>query len=204
MKKWVMAVAMGGLIVSFQNCSPSQLGETGSLDASSQQNPVTGARISDLVPSKAVAIEIPNSPIVDSGVGAAYSKAINSFNSYSLILNPQTGVINALRGNGEVDSAIEFCLNSQQIAELEYLLENARLYNDLDKSQEPDQICTMDYRYPYAKLYFDDQKVSLGEKFSGCHIGADLEKTSSLKLKSFLGDLLTNLAGSKCSFEEVK
>ncbi len=198
MKKWVVAIAMGGLIISFQNCSKPNLNGTGSLDASSQENPVMQAPVSTLVPSKAVAVEIPNSPFVDLNVDGNSNK---SMNSYSLRVNTQTGVINVLLGNGEIDSSKEFCLGSEQISVLEDLLAHAQLYEAIEDSN-PDRICTMDYSYPYAKLHFTEKEVALGEKFSGCHKGADLEKVSSVKLKSFLSDVVSNL--KSCNFDAVQ
>jgi hypothetical protein len=205
MKKWMMALAFGCLIVSFQNCSRGGGVNSGSLDQSSQINPVTENAVTGLKPNEAEALVLPNTPFLDAQLQIAESKAAdaNPFDSSTLSMDPKTGVMNVVSADGSVDPDKIFCLSSEQIAELEGLLSAAQICAGEDKAASADVVCQMDYQFPYAKLQFSDQDVTLGERFSGCHTGTDLCGQSSRNLQKFIADVVKNLPAQTCHFESL-
>lgn len=207
MKKWMTALAFGCLIVSFQNCSKTNFSSDAGSNAQSlnQVNPATEDPVTSLKPDEAQAILLPNTPVLDAQLQSTQSKAAdaNPFDSNSLSLNPKTGVINVLSADGSADPDQLFCLSSEQIAQLEGLLNTARICAGEDLSANQDMACQLDYRFPYAKLQFTGQDVTLGERFSGCHTGTDLCGEGSKALQNFLAGLVTNLKNQACHFQDL-
>lgn len=164
------------------------------------------SELSSLSPSNAQSLEIPSSPAVDNAIAGVSSKASASddlFASFGLSLHPRTGVINVLQADGEYDPDLQFCMSSAQIAELEGLLEEARICDAQDTSASTDTMCTMDYQFPYAKLHFTERSVGLGERYSGCSRGPDLCGDQSKKLQLFLKGITSQLKTLNCNFQPL-
>ena len=82
-------------------------------------------------------------------------------------------------------------LSAEEAAELGELLAKARV-EDAEQKYGPDIVCTMDYRLPYARLYFDGAAaVELGEGSSGCPKVDLYDRESGARLR--LDQLLTQL-----------
>lgn len=200
MKRWTVLLLFGGLVISFQNCSRS-----GPDVSPNKMDSMSTSELSSLNPSEARSLEIPSSPTVDSAISGVSAKAASGddlFASFGLSIQPKTGVISVLQSDGEADPDLEFCMTSAQIAQLEGLLEDARICEAQDASQD-DVACTMDYRFPYAKLHFSDRSVGLGERYSGCSRGPDLCGDQSQKLQSFLKGITDQLKTLTCNFQSL-
>lgn len=154
---------------------------------------------------KVEVIEIPESPDVEEAISGVSAKAFTGkrlFISKTLLINPQNGLIEVVNANTGESSGEEFCLKSDQIDELQAILASARIC-EAQEVMDEDIACTMDYQFPYAKLHLLNQKVSLGEKFSGCHRGADLCGEYSQLMQGFIASILNELPQMSCSFEAL-
>ncbi len=207
MKKWTIAISFGVLILSFQNCSKSNFGTNDSA-SSAQVNPVVESSVTSLKPADAEVLQVPSNPFIDAGLSnvSAKTEDSNLFASKSLAIHTKTGVVDVVLPDGSLDESQQFCLKSEQISQLEGLLSASALCDAQVLKTQSEYGCSMEYAFPYAILQFSDKTVKLGEKFSGCHKGADLCGENSKNLKLFLNNLvqaLGTLAASKCNFENL-
>lgn len=81
------------------------------------------------------------------------------------------------------------CLTDADTNELNQILGGAAICET--KSQE-NQVCTMEYKSPYAILKYVSKDIRLGEQTSGCS-SIDLCESYPDLLKGYLADLKTNL-----------
>ncbi len=204
MKKWVGAFTLGILVISFQNCAKSNLGSLEPNQAS-QVNPAIETPVTSLEPAQAAAVALPNSPAIDAKIDSLQASPAdaNALNAYNLVIHTKTGIIDVIDANGDVDASKQFCLESAQIASLEGLLAASQICEGADESQNSDQLCQMEYSFPYAKLQFDGQSVSLGEKFSACHKGTDLCGNNAKQMKDFVSSVVSHLENQSCHFQSL-
>jgi len=203
MKRYVFAGFAFCLVVGFQNCSRNQLSDTGNSDALSNPAEVTPVEKVDV--SQTEMLEVPESAFLEAQLQAeiAQLKPTSTFASHHLEIDAKTGVVHVVDQNSEVLAGVQYCLSSSDMSELRSILESAKICED--KAAVDNQLnCTMDYRFPYAKLHFVDSEVALGEALSGCHKGPDLCGTEKDMLQGFLAHVQNNLSSMKCQFQVVK
>jgi hypothetical protein len=98
---------------------------------------------------------------------------------------------------------LQYCLNSRELFDLNSILSSAKLCEDKAANRSSEQLCTLEYRFPYARLHFLDSEVALGEKFDACSKGVDLCGDQKDQLQSYLGNVQSTLEAKKCDFQVV-
>jgi hypothetical protein len=177
MRKTYLAVIGFVLVLSFQNCS---------------QAPQPGGK--------------------DVGAGEASAPTYNKYSvsSYSTLavwdyvrsqyldVNLQTGEMVSYAEAGQVRGET-FCVPLAQMKELHQILNSAEVCEPIVNSQElAGQVCTMQYRYPYASLVDKSDEVRLGEKTNGCDVPIDLCGDKAQQLKNWTKSIVSNLSQMTC------
>lgn len=203
MKRYVFAGFAFCLVVGFQNCSRNQLSDGGG--ANSLSNPALVTPVEKVDVSQTEILEVPESAYLESQLQSdiTQSKPTSTFSSHHLEIDVKTGVIHVVDQNNEVISGVQYCLSSSEVNELRSILDTAKVCEDKAVVDE-NLNCTMDYKFPYAKLHFPDSELSLGESMSGCHKGPDLCGEQKDMLQGFLAHVQNNLSGKKCQFQVVQ
>ena len=193
------------LIFGFQNCAQSPQDF-----ASSSRNQLEQASESESslaavdLNQKVERIEVPESPELEQALRGVSSKSTFSgeslFISQTLFIYPQTGLIDVVNSQTGEKLGQNFCLKPDQMNQLQGILAAARICEAINV-EDSSQMCTMDYEFPYAKLYLLNQKVNLGEKFSGCHRGADLCGDYANLMRSFIFEVKSQLGTLDCEFQ---
>ncbi len=201
-------LAFTGLVLSFQNCGQnlSSIKENSSLVASSdtgsnQKAPTTEKSIYD----KLNVLEIPENPSLDESlsqtISGAMAKPENLFASKRLYVDPKSGQIKVVDQNEVEIQGVEFCMSEEDVSELQAILASAQMCSATEPSA--DQVCSQEFKYPYAKLHMDSDVVAVGESYSSCQRGPDLCGEYSALLKNFLSYIVVNLKSMQCQFESL-
>ncbi|WP_413289961.1 hypothetical protein [Bdellovibrio sp. HCB337] len=203
MKRYVFAGFAFCLVVGFQNCSRNQLSDTSATNALSNPAEVTPAEKIDV--SQTEILEVPESPYLEAQLQSAIqlSKPTSALSSHHLEIDVKTGVVHVVDQNNEVVAGVQYCLSSSDLNELRTILDTAKICEDKAAVDESSQ-CTMNYRFPYAKLHFPQAELALGEAMSGCHKGPDLCGDQKDMLQGFLAHVQSELASKKCEFQVVQ
>jgi hypothetical protein len=193
------------LIFGFQNCaqSPQDMALGGS-NQLTQASEGEGSLAAVDLNQNVERIEVPESPELEQTLRSLSSKTTYSgerlFLAHTLFIYPQTGLIDVVDSRAGEKLGQNFCLKSEQVHQLQGILAAARIC-EAKNIESPDLMCTMEYEFPYAKLYLLNQKVHLGEKFSGCHQGADLCGDYSALMKTFILEVKSQLPSLACGFQ---
>lgn len=193
------------LLLSFQNCGQSpQVGVNSSssnqfLQAAEGEGSFESVALDENVDR----IEVPESPELEQTLRGISSKAVYSgerlFISQTLFIDPQTGLIDVVDAQNGESVGQNFCLKQEQVNQLQGILAAARICES-KRVESAGQVCTMEYEFPYAKLHLLNQKVHLGERFSGCDQGTDLCGEYSVLMRNFISEVKSQLADLKCEF----
>lgn len=62
------------------------------------------------------------------------------------------------------------CLGSEKLAEMNAILAGSKICA-AQISRQPEQVCSMRMKRPYASLFADQKRVNLGEEFDACGTG---------------------------------
>ncbi|MGZ3742222.1 MAG: hypothetical protein ACXWRE_00735 [Pseudobdellovibrionaceae bacterium] len=202
MKRYVIAAFAFCLIISFQNCSPHHLSDVNNANALSNPTLVTPTEKVDV--SQTEMVEIPESAYLESQLQQDITAAspTSTFSAHHLEIDVKTGVVHVVDQNNEVLVGLQYCLNSSDMSELHTILDSAKVCED--QAVEDGQVCTAEYRFPYAKLHFLDSEISLGEALSGCNKGPDLCGDQKDMLQGLLTHIQGDLATRKCEFQVVQ
>lgn len=202
MKRSILAVMGFCVVISYQNCGRSQLADVNTSDSLS--NPVEVQPVQKIDVAQTQVIEVPENAFLEAQlqVPIQQAKPTSSLASHHLAIEVKTGIINVLDQNNEKVEGLQYCLSSQDLQRLDSILASAKICEDA--AAGADQNCTMNYKFPYAKLQLIDAEVPLGEAMSGCHRGPDLCGEQKDQLQSLLGEVQVNLPAKTCSFEVVK
>lgn len=170
-------------------------------------NPVVGTPIEKLDVSQTETVEIPESSFLESKLQAdiLQTKSTSNFTTHHLEIDVKTGVIHVIEENsGDSISGIKYCLNSQDLYTLGSILAASKICEEKIPAQNSSQVCTMEYKYPYAKLHIlNSEPVALGEVFNACSSGFDLCGDRKNQLQTFLGQVQSSLTAMKCDFQVV-
>ena len=174
------------LVLSFQNCSQPGLNPTGEQ-----------------------ASQYPNSPQKIALDTAEQMIVINNSNlsglsdeAYSIDLSNGMVIPGSLEGVG-TPSSKSFCATQEQLEELKVLLSSSEVCVPPVKVLDENQICTLEYQYPYATLVSDKLELKLGEKKGGCDQEIDLCGQQKELLRGWISHLLTQLKSQACTFQEI-
>jgi hypothetical protein len=203
MKRYVFAGFAFCLVVGFQNCSRNQLSDNVNNDSLSNPAQVTPAEKVDV--SQTEMLEIPESAYLETQLQSdiTQSKPTSTFSSHRLEIDVKTGVVHIVDQNNEVIEGLQYCLSSSDLNELHGILSSSTVCEDKAAADESLN-CSMEYKFPYAKLHFAEYELSLGESMSGCHKGPDLCGVQKDMLQGFLAQVQNNLAAKKCQFQVVQ
>jgi hypothetical protein len=205
MKRYVFAGFTFCLVIGFQNCSKNNFTDMNQGDALG--NPAVATPIEKLDVSQTEKIEIPESSYLESKLQAdiLQTKATSNFSTHHLEIEVRTGVIQVIEdNNGEAIQGLQYCLNSQDVAALNSILSSSNICEDKVANTGHDQVCTMEYKFPYAKLHIADaEPVNLGEVFNACSKGFDLCGDQKELLQNYLGQVQSSLDSKKCDFQVV-
>lgn len=159
----------------FQNCG--QIAKDNLLSQESQSGlQSTSIDIENL---KSIDFEYTNTEIQDRGGGRMVEVQVSSV--LKLDITRERYILN--------DESEWYCLTEADAKELSQILSGASICET--KLQE-NQVCTMEYKNPYAILKYTNKDIRLGEKTSGCS-SIDLCESYPDLLKGFLADLKANL-----------
>lgn len=166
------------LILAFQNCSqPSK-----SLHEESGPESSKGVGSYDLNEATKISFYIPSR---------------SSGARHELVVDLITGVINQINPDqNSSPNQAENCLNEAETEELRGLVQSAKICEG--PQPKPNQMCTMIYRYPYAEIHLDEEKISLGESTSGCSSGPDLCEPHQKLFQEKLESIAQNLDQKTC------
>lgn len=92
-----------------------------------------------------------------------------------------------------------YCLSATELYELQTILKNSSVCVptvDFDKAKN--QVCTMNYEFPYASLMNEKDEFRLGEKNNGCDEPADLCGDRGPMLKNYIASILAQLSSKPC------
>lgn len=189
MKKYGAIFAFTILVVSFQNCSQPGVG-TGS-----QLNP---DNIKESDSSEKVALEKAEQIIV------LNNQKLSGLSDQAYSVNLENGSIvpGSLEPGGS-PSIKTYCATSEQIDELKALLSASEVCIPPEKVIDENQICTMEYKYPYATLSSDKLELKLGEQSGGCDVPVDLCGQQKDLLRGWISHLLSELKKQECTFQEI-
>lgn len=203
MRRYVFAGFAFCLVVGYQNCSSQKLSDINSSDSLNNPTEVQPSEKIDV--SQTETLEIPESAYLESQLQPALqqSKPESTFASHHLEIDVKTGVIHVLDQNNEIVNGVQYCLTVSEVGELHTILDSAKICEDKAVVDEQ-RVCTMEYRFPYAKLHFPATEISLGEAMSGCHKGPDLCGEHKDLLQGFLAHVQSNLSTKKCEFQVVQ
>lgn len=206
MKRYVFAGLAFCLVIGFQNCAGNkQFSDMNSSDALGNPFEVTPMEKIDV--SQTEIIEIPESSYLEAQLQDAIlqTKATSNFTTHHLEIDVKTGVIDVIEDNsGEAITGLQYCLNSQDLSQLDTILTDSKICEDKVIAQDQ-RACTMQYQFPYARLHFAETgAVALGEVFNACHRGYDLCGEKRDLLQEFLGKVQSELKSKKCEFQIVR
>lgn len=109
----------------------------------------------------------------------------------NLDLDVDSGIVRDGSGN-------RFCLDSSSIQEIQNILASANVCQPTP-SNDPDVVCTMIYKYPYARLKSASLDLALGEARNGCDKGMDLCGDAASKLRVFVSGVISRIDGMRCN-----
>lgn len=205
MKRHVYVVLTFCLVVGFQNCARNnQALDSNSSDA--MRNPAEVTPIEKIDVSQVEIVEIPESPFLESKIQSdiVQSKAASNFSTHHIEIDVKTGVIHVIEdASNEPVPDLQYCLSSEELVNLNSILASSKLCEE-KAALSHDQVCTMEYQFPYARLHFADSKVALGEVFNACQKGFDLCGEQKSQLQSYLGKIQMDLPAKKCEFQIVQ
>ncbi len=195
------------LLFGFQNCGQAPELTSGEMSSNQlrQATESDGSLKNISLQEKVDVIEIPESPELEQSLSELSSKSTTAgrlFISKTLMIYPQTGLIEVVDAQDGEAVGQQFCLSDEQGLELQGILAAAKICEE-QTTQDENMACTMDYEFPYAKLHLLNQKVNLGERFSGCHRGTDLCGEYGNLMKSFVSQIKSNLDKMTCQFENL-
>lgn len=113
-------------------------------------------------------------------------------NNRNLNLNLDSGTINSSDGN-------RYCLNQTSLQTIQELLSTSNVCEPAKRSTNPDIVCTMIYKQPYAQLRSASMELALGEARNGCDFGLDLCGEAAIKLRAFVSDVISGIDGMQCN-----
>lgn len=204
MKRYVFAGLAFCLVIGFQNCARNnQFSDMNTTDALG--NPVEVTPVEKIDVSQTEIIEIPESSYLESKLQSdiLLAKSTSNFSTHHLEIDVKTGVVHVIEdSSGEAIAGLQYCLNSQDLYGMNTILSSSKLCEE-KAAIASDQLCTMEYQFPYAKLHFAESEVALGEVFNACQKGIDLCGEQKAQLQSYLAQVQSNLAAKKCEFQVV-
>jgi len=179
MKKFAVLAVLLGVFVSYQNCAPN----SSSLNA-------TPAELTSQIPSSYNKIPVQNFQTL-----SVWDAAHMQF----LDVNLTSGKIAAFSDAGQTAGG-NYCLTPAKLQAVQAILSSAVICVPVvDPQQLANQVCAMDYTYPYANLIGSGSvQYHLGEKSDSCEAPTDLCGNAAGNLKSWSNDLLANLASFAC------
>ena len=205
MKRYVFAGFAFCLVIGFQNCSKNNFTDMNTTDALG--NPMIATPIEKLDVSQTETVEIPESSFLESKLQAdiLQAKSTSNFSTHHLEIDVKTGVIHVIEdSSGESIPSIQYCLNNRDLYSLNSILSASKICEEKIPAKNTNQVCTMQYKFPYAKLHISNSEpVALGEVFNACSSGFDLCGEQKDQLQAFLGQVQTNLTNLKCDFQVV-
>jgi hypothetical protein len=203
MKRSIIAVVGFCAVLGYQNCGRAPVAD-GLGNSSELNNPAEVTPVEKIDVAQTQAVEVPQNAYLEAQlqVPIQNAKPTSVMSAHHLEIDVKTGVISVLDQNNEVTEGVQYCLNQQDQQNLNAILSAAKICEDAAVSGN-DMNCTMDYKFPYAKLQLIDTEVSLGESMSGCHRGPDLCGAQKDQLQSLLADLQMHLSSRTCDFQVV-
>ncbi len=179
MRKSYLAVIGFVMLLSFQNC-----GKPPGNGSSSSETPAT---ISEAPAFNKLSIQSYTTLAVWDYLRSQY-----------LDVNLQTGEMISFAEAGQI-RGLTYCVAPARMDELRKILSAAEICEPLVRTSEvPGQVCTMQYRYPYASLVEKTGEMRLGEKTSGCDIPIDLCGEKAVLLKNWTKVIVSNLDLNLC------
>lgn len=202
MKRSIIAILGFCAVLGYQNCGRSQLADVNSNDGLS--NPAEVQPVEKIDVAQTRVIEVPENAYLEAQLQNAVqnAKPTSALSSHHLEIEVKTGVIDVLDQNNEKTEGLQYCLNAQDLQKLTSIIETAKICEDSAASSS-NQNCTMNYKFPYARLLLADAEVPLGESLSGCHRGPDLCGEHKASLQALLADVQMNLSSKTCDFQVV-
>ena len=203
MKRYVFAGFAFCLVVGFQNCSPRQFADVSTNNSLSNPTEITPVEKIDV--SRTEILEVPESAFLEAQLQPAIqqSKPSSTFAAHHLEIDVKTGVVHVVDQSNDVVTGVQYCLSSADLSELRGILDSAKVCEDKAVVDE-NLNCTMDYKFPYAKLHLPESEVALGEAMSGCHKGPDLCGEQKDMLQGFLAHVQSQLSSKACQFQVVQ
>jgi len=199
MKKYVYASLILCLVVGYQNCARNnQFSDMNNSNA--MGNTVEATPIEKIDVSQVEIVEIPESSFLESKIqpDIIQSKAASSISTHHLEIDVKTGVINVIEdANGQPISGLQYCLRPEELLNLNSILARSQVCEEKVATSR-DQLCIMEYQFPYARLHFVDSQVALGEVFNACQKGFDLCGEQKDQLQAYLGQIQMDLAAKRC------
>ncbi len=176
------------LVLSFQNCEQSARSGYGTLSSTGVQ-----VGIPDQSSQSRVTItefEIPN--VADSA--GVSSKSTEGFGPYRLLVSLENGELELLDSDNNILQ--KRCLSESELSEGKTILADSKI---CETKVQSDLVCGMRFKYAYASLYSEDQRVALGEEQDTCGRGKkDLCGGLAKVFQAYVSHIRANWAQMNC------
>lgn len=198
MKKLTMALSLLIVIVGFQNCGKQlndlQMNAINNQNASSSGN----SNLSGAVDSSQDSIKLKQMTAIEIPLASniySLDAAQKTDSASKLLLSIESGYISVLDSAGQVASYA--CLKPEEVTELRSIIAMSRVCQV--QQVDPNRMCTMIVKMPYASLYNEVEKLPLGQALDGCGTGAKvLCGDQDQMLRAFLESVKVNYPNRKC------
>lgn len=187
----MFAFATFSVVTTFQNCAQSKnpiAAATNENKSGSNANIDSAAKLAEVDLSKATTIEV-----------QLISLFTTNFKTEipNIQINLSNGEMRYVNKDGQYVSPLRLCLFREELSEIKSIIESSKVCRPEGKVNS-DTVCTMEYIYPYAKIFLEGNDIiKLGEK-SGCSGIVDLCEDSKKTLNGYISYLSSHLDNRKC------
>lgn len=191
--KLIMFVfATSSIVMTFQNCAQPGSHVSAATDeiksGSDASSSIDSTKIAEMDLSKATTLEIQLISLFTTNLKTDVP---------NIQINLTNGEMRYVSKEGQFVSPLRLCLYREELAEIKSIVESSKVCQPQGKVSA-ETVCTMQYIYPYAKIYLENNNVlKLGEK-TGCSGIVDLCEESKKTLNGYISYLSSHLDNRKC------
>lgn len=186
----MFAFATFSVVTTFQNCAQSKSPVTAATEENkgSSNTNIDSSKLTEVDMSKATAIEVQLTSLFTTNFKTEIP---------NIQINLSNGEMRYVNKEGQFVSPLRLCLYREELQEIKSIVESSKVCRPEGKVNA-DTVCTMEYIYPYAKIFLESNDIiKLGEK-SGCSGIVDLCEDSKKTLNGYISYLSSHLDNRKC------
>lgn len=186
----MFAFATFSVVTTFQNCSQSKNSSLTNMDHNK------GGSVNNNDSAKLAEVDLSNATAIEVQLTSLFSTNFKN-DIPSIQINLSNGEMRYINKEGQYISPLRLCLYREELQEIKSIIETSKICQPEGKVSA-DTVCTMEYIYPYAKIFLESNDIiKLGEK-SGCSGIVDLCEDSKKALNGYISYLSSHLDNRKC------